>query len=192
MKYNRFIETIVTKYFFLTAILLIVVTVGSVFLMDKFGNISIDKLSKIVDLTFKVIAILIGSLWALNRYYVSRVDFSQIKVDDSVHLIPKDKLENKNQGLLVYRFDIINTGTVLILPFTQYLCIEAVYLSCEKIKYKIIHKRKIQGFPIEPKSWSAINDVISISPEIKVIRIFLRLVLADGKSWTWHKTYDVS
>lgn len=198
MKREGFLEAITTKYIVVTIALMIVLIVGTYSLILFYGITDINSLATFVDTVFKTIAILAGAVWALNRYYTGRVDATQLKVEHDISFIPARRLAYTihNESLLVYRLDVTNTSTSLIAPYQQFLEIESLFPSSEGIEYKTIYRWPPSGLhpggPIEPGSWSAINNVVSIPENVQAIRLYLELQFSDGNAWNWHKTFDVA
>jgi hypothetical protein len=87
MKNFRLLETLTTKFFIPTFIFLLVITVSSVVVFGATNLISIDLLSKYVDVVVKILAFLAGGLWVLNRYFVNRTDIMQLRIDHDVQVV---------------------------------------------------------------------------------------------------------
>jgi hypothetical protein len=161
------------------------------------GPQALDKLSKFVDAVFKSMAVLLGMIWTLNRYYIGRTDITRLRVDADVSTVSyADTSPNSDLSLLIFRLDIVNTSAVLIPPYQQSLEIESVVPSANGTVYRSLYRwpdsGKHPGGPIEPNSWSAINDAISIPSNVKAVRIYIEIELSQEDKWTWHKTFDVS
>jgi len=199
MKQIHLLEAISTKYFVIT-IALVIISVPVLFILVlHFSITNIEILATFVDAVFKTIALLIGSIWTLNRFYTTRTDATQIRVDDEVFCIPSSRFsasQSTQRTLLIYRLDIVNTGKTLIEPFQQYVEVQAVIPSDESIEYVTIWRWPLDGThpsgPIEPGSWSAINDTVGISPSIQAVRLYLGIQLNKNHYWSWHKTFDIS
>ncbi len=194
----RLLEILSTKLFLLTAVF-VLVAVPSVFAyLLKSGLADLNTLTNFVDATFKAVALIVGAIWALNRYYTTRTDVSQLRVDSDITCIPAARFGNMaaNYSLLIYRLDIVNTGKTLIGRFGEYVEIQAVNPTSSTVDYVLVGRWPSDGLhpggPIEPGSWSAINDTISIPAKLQAVRIFVGLDLGDDGAWTWHKTFDIS
>lgn len=167
------------------------------YLINK-KNFDLDELSVFVDLVFKTIALLIGTLWIVNRYYISRADTSQLKVDADVSLIPAAAFGTPatERSLLIFRLDIINTGKSMIGPYNEFLDVQAVYPSENKVEYISLKRWPEVGMhpggTIEPGSWSAINDVVSVPSTLQAVRILVGIDLAREGVWSWHKTFSIA
>jgi hypothetical protein len=197
MRYSRFLEVTVTKFLLATVLFTVVIVITLYAAVLYYKLIDIAQLAAFVDASFKTIAVLVGAAWTLNRYFVQRIDALKIGVDADVNIIPSSSFGNDTDfTLLIYRLDIVNTGASRILPFGQFLRIDAVYPSGEGTQYKPIYRwpemEEHLGGPIEPGSWSAINDAISIADEVQAVRLYLQLHFSDEQHWTWHKTFNVS
>jgi hypothetical protein len=196
MKHNPWIEALATKYLVVTITLVIVLVPISFALVIRLGIANIDTLANFVDAVFKTIAILVGAVWALNRLYVARTDATQIRVDDDISYFPASRFSASQRALFIYRLDIVNTGKTLIEPFQQYVEVQAVVPSNESIEYMTIWRWPSEGMhpggPIEPGSWSAINDTVAVSSNVQAIRLYLGVQLSENHFWSWHKTFDIS
>ena len=189
------LEIITTKYLILTVFLIVVITIFVYIFVTVRGYISLDILSKYVDIVFKTLAVIIGAIWGLNRYFAARTDALQIRVDPDVKIV-RDKSYGR-KALLIYRLDIVNTGRTLIPQFAYFITIEKVSPSKEiEPSYELLYRLPQTGLQgsgeIEPNSWSAINDSISISSNIKAIRIYIEIHITSGNVWTWHKTFKLT
>jgi hypothetical protein len=198
MKNSHFLEAITTKYLVFTVIVLIAITIGSFAALLYYQITDVDTLATFVDAVFKTVAILVGTIWTLNRYFVARTDISRFRVDHDVSIIrgTKFKVNKSALALLIYRLDLVNTGSTIILPYEQFLEIDAVTPTRNNVQYQPLYRwpqvGTHPGGPIEPNSWSAINDAISIPSDVKAVRLYLEIQLSKGSVWTWHKTFDVS
>lgn len=180
------LEQLTTKYVIATTFLLSALNVAGYFALIRFGVTDVDELSKYVDVIFKTIAILVGAIWSLNRHFVQRTDALQIRVEDDVNLV----VTNEDSGsigshpLLIYRIDVHNTGKTLIPNYQQYFQVESVVPSSEGIEYQILYRWPQAGWhsggPIEPSSWSAINNVIMIPLNTVAVRFYLELEIGHG------------
>ena len=159
--------------------------------------VRLDYLATFVDAVVKSVAVTIGALWALNRYFVSRIDVPQLRVDADISVIPSNKFGNQAElSLLIYRLDIVNTGKALIPSLDQFLEIEGVFPSSDGIQYSPLYRwpstETHPTSPIEPGSWNAINDAVAIPRNIQAVRFYLDLQLNKRSFWSWHKTFDIT
>lgn len=198
MKQFPLLELLSTKLFVWTALfILVAVPFVFVYLLDS-RITDLDRLASFVDATFKTVALLIATVWALNRYYTTRTDASQLRVDSEVTCIPTSCFRgvSKNRSLLIYRLDIVNTGKTLIGPFRQFVEVQTANPTDTSVEYTTIGRWPQEGMhpggPIEPGSWSAINNAMSIPASLQAVRIFIGMDLDSEGSWTWHKTFDIS
>ena len=198
MKQLRTLEVLTTKYFVVLVLLIIAITIVSFYIFLARQITDVETLATFVDAVFKTVAILVGALWALNRYFISRVDIPQLRVETDVSLIPTSEFKGNETeyGLLVYRLDITNTGNTLIAPYHQYLIVHALSPSSEGVKYEQLYRWPDEGVhpggPIEPKSWAAINDEVSVLSTVRAVHMYLELQLEGSNTWTWHKTFNIS
>jgi len=197
VKRYRLLEAITTKYLVLTVLVIIAITVGGFALVLAYGLTDIDTLATFVDAVFKTVALLVGAIWALNRYFAQRTDVTQIRVDSDVDIIRNNEFggDSSDLALLVYRLDVVNTGSTLIPDYNQFLEIDAVSPSKEGTRYECLYRWPSIGLhaggPIEPGSWAAINDAIPVPADVRAVRLYLEIQLSKDNIWTWHKTFDV-
>jgi len=196
MKGLRFLEVIATKYLVLTVVVIIAIIVGSFAIVLAYRLTDVSTLATFVDAVFKTVAISVGCVWALNRYFVSRTDVVQLRVDSDISVVRATEFKSNKHSLLIYRLDVVNTGKSLIPAYSQCLEIESVSPSPEGINYQSLYRWPLEGLheggPIEPNSWSAINDATSVPADVKAVRFYLEIHLSKDNVWTWHKTFDIS
>lgn len=188
----RALEFLSTRYLAPTVGLVILLVVGTYSAVLHYTHVDIDKLAKFTDAVFKTVALLIGTLWAMNRYFVQRVDAPQLRVDCDITKIGG---ESEGLSLLIYRLDLVNTGKTQLAESQEYVEIDAVKPSMGGVELTRLYRWPKSGWhpggPIEPGSWSAINDSISCSDTVKVVRVFIEVQFRGGNHSTWHKTFDV-
>jgi hypothetical protein len=196
---NRFLEAATTKYLIAFVSSILVLTIGIFSLLLSYRVTELDKLSKFVDAVFKAMAILLGMIWTLNRYYIGRVDEIRLRVDSDVSTVRYSETDSRNSdlALLIFRLDVVNIGTALIPAYQQSLEINSVTPSDKGTVYSPLYRwpdsGKHPGGPIEPNAgWSAINDAISIPASTRAVRIYIEFELSHESTWTWHKTFDIS
>ena len=192
-----FLEELTTTYLMTFILIVVLLPVGIYAAILALKLTSAISLASFVDSVFKTVAILVGAAWTLNRYFVSRTDELQIKVEADVKIIPSSKFSNvQGKSLLLYRIDIINTGKVLITEGQKFIVINSVTPTKDGVKHEQLHRWPSEGFHragrIEPGSWSAANNAISVPQEVKAVHVYLEFVSPDKSKWTWHKTFDVS
>lgn len=194
----RLLERPTTNYFIITILILVAAVIVGFALAVALGT-DLEALSRFVDAVTKCLAVLIGTVWALNRYFTSRTDVVQLRVDAGIDTIRSNAFSNSQpvtSGLLAFRLDIVNTGKSLIAPFHQLLEVHAVQPSeTGGIEYVEIARWPAEGLhpggPIEPGSWSALNSEIPIRDDVKAVRLYLELHLEEDRRWTWHKTFGI-
>ena len=190
MRKSRFLEAATTKYLFITILSIASIIVVIFVIILAFGLIDITTLATFVDLVFKTIAIFIGTIWALNRYFIERTDVTQFRIDADVNLIPATKFQTgaSRLALLIYRLDVVNTGTSIISNYKQYLRINSVTPSEEGIKNKLLYRWPSNdwhlGGSIEPGSWAAINDNISVPADTKAVLVYIEIELSKSSDLT--------
>ncbi len=193
----KWIEQIIVRWFLQIAALLslLFIVVVSIALGRK--AITLDALSKATDSLLKAIAIIVGALWSLNRYYTTRTDYPQLRVDLTHDLVPSASLGDEAVfGLLSYRLDIVNTGKTL-LPVTGFRVeLSNVLIHNKRVAYELLHRWPDAGFhpgsPIEPGSWGAISDAVPCPQDVRAIKVFLDIELDKRGSWTWHRIISVT
>jgi len=195
MKKNGLLETITTKYIVLTITIILILVPVSLFKIIDTKLTNLENLATFVDATIKVIALLVGAIWVLNRIYITREESSHIGVDADITCVPSKRFQDSGYSLLVYRIDIINKGKILIEPFQHFIEIHSIDINKGEIIYTKIYRWPENGVhesgPIEPNSWSAVNDAIAIPNNVQAIRVFVHVKLRKEGNWTWHKTFDI-
>ena len=190
----KVLEALSTRYLGVTAALVVVATVAVFAAVLRTGFTTIDVLAKFSDALFKIVALLLGTLWTLNRYFVGRVDATQFRVDCNLTKIPSES--ELGSALLIFRLDLINTGKAQIGEFMHYVEIDQVRAGSAGIEYSSLYRWPVEGKhvggPIEPGSWSAINGEVACSSTVRAVRVFIAVDLQQDGEWTWHRTFDVS
>jgi len=196
---NRFLEAATTKHLIVAISSVLVIVVGIFAVLLSFKVTELDKLAKFVDAVFKAMAILLGMIWTLNRYYVGRTDEIRLRVDSDVSTVRYSETEPQDSdlALLIFRLDIVNIGTVLIPAYQQSLEIDSVTPSDKGTVFSSLYRWPDSGMhpggPIEPNSgWAAINDAIPIPAGTRAVRIYIEIELSHENTWTWHKTFGIS
>jgi hypothetical protein len=136
---------------------------------------------------------MIGTLWAVNRYFAERTDAPQFRVDCDISMIHGDS--RNEPGLLIFRLDLVNTGKTQIGKYKYYIEIDVAKRNKTGVELQPLYRwpkeGSREGGPIEPGSWAAVNDAVACSSSVKAVRVFLAVALEQDQ-WTWHKTFDVS
>jgi hypothetical protein len=185
-----------TRFFLWSVFGVVTITLGFLSYVLARGYSNLEQLSRGVDIVVKVMAVLGGGSWALNRYYMSRSDVPQLKIESALDLVEGHEFSPPSESdLLLYRLDIVNTGKTVIPSFQQAIIFEAVFPGGTEARYEEIHRWPEHGMhlsgEVEPGSWSAVNSALPISASVVAIRIFIDLVLEGGSRWTWHRTFRV-
>ncbi len=195
MKRSRLLQSLVTRHLVVTVFAMVIVVNLTAAVVLKLQWITLDQFAKYVDAVVKTTALLAGSAWALNRYYVHRTDLEQFRIEADVTKCSFPEESEEYMNLLIYRLDIINTGNVLFDGYSEAVLIESVEPGVDGVKMLPLHRWPTIGYhpgsPIEPGSWAAINDSICIPASTKVVRIFVDIQYNDGRNWTWHKTFSL-
>jgi len=196
MKGSRILEKATTKWLAPSAFLAVCGAIGAFAGLILLDVVEAEDLQAFADIALKVAALLVGGLWALNRYFVQRTDAIQIRVDPSVNYLrlpTQDSEERTSPGLLIYRLEVVNTGKSFIPAYKQFVQLSAVRLHEHGLSLEPLHRWPEIGFheggPIEPGSWSAIDDAISVSQDLVAMQLYLEVHLSGGQVWTWHRTW---
>jgi hypothetical protein len=192
---NWFERLIVQRIALITAVaclIVIVLLAGSLFNR----HVTLDLLSKATDGLLKALAIVVGTLWSLNRYFTTRTDYPQLRVEVIIDSLPSTVFGSEYlHGLLSYRLDIINTGKVLLNVTGYRVRISNVILSKDEVLYEPLHEwheTKAPSALIEPGSWGGVSRAITCPNDVRAIMLFLEVELAIGGPWTWHRILSVT
>lgn len=196
MKQYGLIEKLVTKYLLLSILGTLVLVIGLSLAVLLLGYTDLPTLSTFVDMAFKTVAVLVGAIWALNRYFVGRLDLPQLRVDADIQVVPTKSGTNDplDVTLLIFRLDVVNTGKTLITGYNQYVEVTAVTPSARGIQHKLLYNHSSPNvrLHIEPGSWAAVNDELVIPGNVKVVRLYHSVQLSEDEASTWHKTFAIT
>jgi hypothetical protein len=190
MKKKSLIELILTKFFIITLSVIIIgiALIYWFFISNKI--IAIDSFNKLIDTVLKSLAIIIGFFWFLNRYYTERKDTHKFEITIDFNPIKLDS----GKTLLIYRLDVYNKGNTLFDDYTYYLRIDGfrgendnVIVEGVQVPSDNIHT----GLPIEPNSWTAINNHLILKKEYKAIKFYIGIIKEKKQIWSWHKRYKL-
>jgi len=183
------LERLLTRQF-LPAVFLLLVIGWAAFAVVVGSGVTVDTAAKVVDATFKIAAVLAGTAWTLNRYFTSRTDELQLRVDAAADFVPADGDE---VAMFVCRLDIINTGKALTPKFSELIEIESATAGKDDVGYVSLMRWPAEGLhptqPIEPGSWSALSFAVPLVRSNKVVRVYLELHFEGRKQWTWHRHF---
>ena len=190
----RVLERLTTRHLVLSTSIFIAVVLTCVVSVLVLAPSGLDKMGKVVDVVLKSTAAIIGGAWALNRYFTTRTDELQLRVDSDVQAISAGSFkETADLGMLIARLDIVNTGKALLPEFEQRIIVNDVRPTTEGIKSDTLYtwpeKGLHPGGPIEPGSWSAINFAHTIPASTLAVQVYLEIYMNDSLNWTWHKTF---
>ena len=196
MKRFVFLQWLVTRHligsFFAVACLIVLMSGIVLFLQWT----TLDQFAKYVDAIAKTLGLLAALVWALNRYYVYRTDFDQFRIDADVVLCAFPEKGDMSGNLLIYRLDIVNTGKTLLADYDLAVSLEALEPEINSVSARLLHRWPQTGYhigsPVEPGSWSAVNDAIRVPASTRVVRVFVDVRLDRDSSWTWHKTFSLA
>jgi hypothetical protein len=191
----RCFERIIVEQFLITtivAVILLVAGVGSILL---FTRATLAEVSTATDTLLKALAILVGAMWSLNRYFTTRTDYPQLRVEMTLDSLPSI-FGDADNGLLSCRLNIVNTSKVL-LPIVGYRVeISNVLVHQNEVLYERLNEWPGTGAmhsaaPIEPNSWAAISIAFACPKDVRAVRTFLEVQLENGASWTWHRILTI-
>lgn len=187
------IGRLATKNFLLATIAGILFYATTFYLVLYFDLMNLDSLTKVIDAGFKAAVVIGSSIWALNRYYVLRTDVPQLAVDSEVRLV---EFADQKGALLLLWLDLRNTGRILIKDYEHFVEVHSLEITDESVMEAMLYRwpesGAHRGGPIEPGSWTAINDQFRCPDSVRVVRVFLAVRSKAGYQWTWHRSFDVS
>lgn len=193
---NRF-ENLMVRWFPLVTGCAALALVGIICSALLIRSVTLDHLSKLTDTLLKALAVLVGALWSLNRYFTTRTDQPQLRVEVTIDSAGSECFgQDAVFGILAYRLDINNTGKVL-LPVTGHRVeVAKVLVNGDRVLYERLHESPAGGGlhpsgPIEPGSWRGISDAIACPNDVRAVRIFLEIHLEKEGIWTWHRILTV-
>jgi hypothetical protein len=189
------LEGLSTRHFMTTNLLLLGLGWAAFLITVSHGS-SIDSATKVVDALFKIAAVVVGTLWALNRHFAGRTDALQLRVDSAIDVVRADELGSDGKvGMLFCRLDIVNTGKTLTPALTEFLEVQSVRIETDALKYEPIWRwprtDSHPSGPIEPGSWSAISFGCPVQPDVRAVRIYIELQFENGEMWNWHRFYKL-
>jgi hypothetical protein len=189
------LEGLSTRHFMTTSLALLVLG-WTVFLITISRGLNIDSATKVTDALFKIAAVVIGTLWALNRHFAGRTDALQLRVDSTIDVVNAGELGGDSHvGMLFCRLDIVNTGKTLTPALTEFLEIDSVLIENDALKYQPIWRWPTTGShpsgPIEPGSWSAISVGCPLQNDVRAVQIYIELQFENGEMWTWHRYFKL-
>jgi hypothetical protein len=190
MQENKLIRLLVTKYLILVISTIVIFILGVWYVLLK-KDYPVETINKTVDTVFKLMAIVIGFVWFLNRYFSERKDIPKFDVEVKIDSVFADQ----NSRLLIYRLDLFNRANVLFSNFETYMVIDAIEVrNGEIIKYTV-QKLPSEGcfteLNIEPNSWTAINAELLLNQKVLALRFYYEIRKKGALMWSWHKTYKV-
>jgi hypothetical protein len=188
------LETIFTKRFLATSLLLGILAITGFTLLVNLTPVSLEDANKYVDALAKLLATIIGTAWALNRYFTNRVDAFQLRVDPHVSVVPAGSYQPKSaDGLLLYHLNIVNTSHVLFKDYRLMVEVASVEIRADgaPVYNELAHVPWEDGPLVEPGSWAAVSDIAVMSPDVKAIRVALIIKPTSGSEWTWHQIFNL-
>lgn len=198
MRQSRFLEWITTRHLLATVCFVLVAISTAFFVLVHYQVTTVGNLATFTDALFKAVALFIGLLWTLNRYFIQRTDVPQLRVDADVKIVRRFRPDTAqgHPALLIYRLDLVNTGKTAIPKYRHFVMIESVLPSKDRCTYDMLYRWPDHGYhdggPIEPGSWAAVNDALPCPASLAAVRAFVGIEMSPDRSWTWHRTFDVS
>ncbi len=191
MRKNKLLETITTRFFFWTVILIVCVFLSLYFFLSTKLGYNISEFNKVVDTILKSLAVILGLIWFGNRYFKERKDIPKFDIQVDFNTIKLDS----GQTLLIYRLDLFNKGNTLFNNYDFFFSIDGFRVDSNSILKDNIKRYPVSGLqegrPIEPNSWTAINHEILIGSEYPAIRFYYEINENDTIVWSWHKTFKL-
>jgi hypothetical protein len=187
-------DALLSRHFVLTVGVLVGVLLVFYAAVLMVAGVSVDTAGKLIDSVFKIVAVLVGAAWALNRYYVGRTDALQMRVDPHIDVIEAGSFApNSASGLLLYRLDVVNTGRRQLAAYRLSVEVASVELgpSNDPAYYELAAFPWHEGAPIEPGSWAAVSNAVAVTSEVKAVRILVIIETVGGEGWTWHQMFNV-
>jgi hypothetical protein len=191
--YFRKLETLATRYVVVTTVLLVVIVCALLAMAVQGLGYSVDTVGKVVDAVVKATALVVGGVWALNRYFTQRTDVLQLRVDPLVEFVADTA--TGSDLVMLCRLDTVNTGKSLTSPYDVSLLIEGAVPASNPTAYVRIDRWPTTGShrsgPIEPGSWGAVSMATRVPKTTKFVRVFLELKFDANATWTWHRHFVV-
>ncbi len=177
-----------TTYFGYTVILTVLIPVAALFLVVGLSAVSLADANRAIDPVIKLLALLVGASWALNRFFVNRTDAQHVRIECVVDSV-RGSAEEARPSLLLYRIEVVNTGKVLLHDYTIEVKVASVSARGGEpgAHYEPLDDvGRHPGGDIEPGSWSAVSKAAVIPADVQAVRIWVEVVSQSGPSWTWH------
>jgi hypothetical protein len=191
MKVKKILETLFSFNIVLIGFGTIIIILLGFWIVLNESEYSLEEINMFVDTILKCLAVILGAVWFLNRYFAERKDVPKFEIQldfESISLVSKRRM-------LIYRFDLLNKSNVLFKDYKYSLRIDGFSekeskVICENL-LRIPESNYNEGLPIEPNSWTAINNELIIDNKIVAVRFFYELNKIDKTIFTWHKTYKL-
>jgi hypothetical protein len=187
-----------SSHFGLVVAGLIVVPVLAFSLLLSLDAVTLDNANKFMDSVVKVLVAAVGAAWALNRYFVGRVDAPQVRLEPKMSLVSTRRGDEggSSNALLLYRVNIVNAGRVQLRDYTLALEIAALRVNpvTGELEYDVLGGlERHEGGPIEPGSWAAVSDALLVPHSLKAVRAYVEIHRLNGPGgWTWHELVDLT
>jgi hypothetical protein len=189
------VEKALSRQFMWTTVLLILIPVAAVTAAVAFTAIDVDEAQSYVDILVKLVALVVGGAWAINRYLTSRTDAPHLRLSSRAELVETGTTANSEKALLLYRIEVVNTGRVLVSDYSievEVASVEVSEAAMEPEYYVLAEVPPHHGGPIEPGSWAAVSGTVLAPSDLAAVRLAATIVSLAGESWTWHELVAVS
>lgn len=187
----RRLERLFTQHFLAVTAGCLAIAFGA-FVFSVVRGYSLEIIATLVDTSFKIAAVIVGTAWALNRYFTARTDVLQLRVDPMVETVSSPD----GNRLLLCRVDIVNTGKSLTPSLKESLDLHAVLIINDEVTYRPFYRWPADNShpvaPIEPGSWSAISIAVPLPPDVCVVQVYIHLQFETGEIWTWHRHFTTA
>jgi hypothetical protein len=189
-------DELFSHYFGWVVAAVALVPVGILTVILAVGLVSLDEANMYVDSAVKILVAGVGAAWALNRYFIGRVDVKQIRVDAELQLVPQAGQGGGNsKALLTCQVEVTNTGKTKLDEYT--LEVEVAQVSIDQTTSGT-HLSRLGGLAthpgpvIEPGSWASISLPLVVDSDVDVVRVLLEIEPKSGTGWSWHRMYHLS
>lgn len=195
MRRNQLRDFLVGRHPIATIVLVSLCVLVAFFVLIQRGFVSLEALSKFVDMSFKAIAVLAGAIWALSRYFIERTDSRRVRIDHDVQFVSDFDVTPEASALCIFRLDIVNISKVQIREYQEFVELHGLYSEKGGVTHKLLYRWPESGThpggAIEPGAWGAINSAVPMPAATKAVRLYLEIHFIDGTRINWHKTFPV-
>ena len=189
------VEKALSRQFMWTTVLFVLIPVAAVTAAVAFTAVDVDEAQSYVDILVKLVALVVGGAWAIDRYLTARTDSPHLRLSSRAELVERGTTANSEKALLLYRIEVVNTGRVLVSDYSievEVASVEVSEAAMEPEYYVLAEVPPRHGGPIEPGSWAAVSGTVLAPSDLAAVRLAATIVSLAGESWTWHELVAVS